>query len=112
MHCFASVKVKGHMVKVKGHICQDQIRVPTKGRWAHIKIKLRCLSVSVPMHSGLLCINFCLSVTGPKFTRKSINSHFVATLFFWSAVENASSPFIDKQHCKSLCNFEPLLNCI
>ncbi len=27
-------------VKVKGHIGQGQIRVPKKGRWAHINVKL------------------------------------------------------------------------
>ena len=27
-------------VKVKGHISQSQIRVPEKGRWAHVNVKL------------------------------------------------------------------------
>ncbi len=37
-----------------------------------------------------------------------INSHFVATLFFLSAVKNASSPFIDFLWLvATTCNFNP-----
>ncbi len=34
------VKVNGHRVEVKGHKAQGQMRVPNKGRWAHINVKL------------------------------------------------------------------------
>ncbi len=35
-------------VKVKGHIGQVQMRVPKKGRWAHINVKLLHFSTGVP----------------------------------------------------------------
>ena len=70
------VKVKGHHVKnvifidvayfirvsrskvtrfkVKGHIGQVQMRIPKKGRWAHINVKLLHSAPSSPLTIGII----------------------------------------------------------
>ena len=48
------------------------------------------LSPPVRMHGGLICIAFCLSVTGPKVTRPKIISQQPFNLASWNLVRKPS----------------------
>ncbi len=55
---------KNSWVRVKGHIGQDQIRIPSKGRWAHNNVKMLHFFLNY-LNDRVLTFNPASGLRGP-----------------------------------------------